>query len=179
MTFHSALVVRASSPEPTSGCLRRSSFAGGRGSLLQSPPAWNPISSPRRAPTSAPSVSPQTRGVHVDLPGPRAVPLCHFPVSLTTGSMLCSHPGLPPSAPPDKKPWTLVCLRPGPHLPPNPYSSPFTFLPKETCGGVYSRRNSKPRVIYSIIVVQSLSCVQLSATPWTAACLASLPTTIS
>nr|CAI9704051.1 unnamed protein product [Rangifer tarandus platyrhynchus] len=31
------------------------------------------------------------------------------------------------------------------HRPPNPYGSPFTFLPKETCGGVYSRRNSKPR----------------------------------
>lgn len=63
-TLNSALVVRTSSLEPTSGRLRRSSFAGGRGSLPQSHSpfqGWNSVSSPR-APSSAPSVSLQTRG---------------------------------------------------------------------------------------------------------------------
>ena len=116
----------------------------------------------------------------MDLPGTSALaPSCCFPVSLTTGRMLCSHLGLPPSAPPDKKHRTLVCLPSGPHTPQIPTAPLFTLLPKETCGGVYSRRNSKPRVTRNIVVVQSLSCVQFFATPWTAACLASLSVIIS
>ena len=178
MMFHSALVVRASSLEPTSGCLSRSSFAGGRGSLLQSPPAWNPISSPRRAPTSAPSVSPQTRGVHMDLPGPPRCPPLSFSRLPDDGKHALLSPWTPSLSPSRQEALDSRLFTAWTTHPPNPYSSPFTFLPKETCGGVYSRRNSKPRVIHSIIV-QSLSCVQLFATPWTAAWLASLPTTIS
>ena len=44
---------------------------------------------------------------------------------------------------------------------------------------MYSRRNSRPRVTRNIVVVQSLSCVQFFAAPWTAACLASLSVLIS
>ena len=63
-TLNSALVVRTSSLEPTSGRLRRSSFAGGRGSLPQSHPPLPGLEFRffSLAPSSAPSVSLQTRG---------------------------------------------------------------------------------------------------------------------
>lgn len=104
VTFNSALIVRTSSLEPTNVCLRRSSFADGWGSLPESP-------SPRTGIPFPPHVLPPQLlqfpcrhvGVHLDLPGTSALaPFCCFPVSLMTGRMLCSHPGLPPSAPPNK-----------------------------------------------------------------------------
>ena len=143
------------------------------------PQDWNPVSSPC-APSSAPSVSLQTRGGPFGPPwNLSASPILLFSCLPDDRKDALLSPWTPSLSPSQQEHWTLVCLRPGPHTSPIPTAPLFPLLPEETCGGVYSRRNSKPRVIHNIVVVPSLSCVQFFATPRTAACLASLSFTIS
>ena len=62
----------------------------------------------------------------------------------------------------------------------NTHWSPFLHLSKTTLlTGPWTHFPYSPSMSFLIVVVQSLSCVQLFETPWTAACQASLSFTIS